>query len=193
MAFINEQKKEINCKIVFFGPSRCGKSTTLRYLYQEVGKNKKGEAISLSAQNDKTLYFDFLPIFLGEIKGYKLRLHLYTVPGDVGYEPARKLISKGVDGVVFVADSQLDKMESNLKSMRTLQEMIREGGADWENLALAFQYNKRDLPGALPAEDLSLWLNPRRAPEFETVATEGKGLFDTLKAVSHQVLKNLKQ
>jgi len=193
MAFINEQTKEVNCKVVYFGPPLCGKSTSLRWIYDRMREEKKGELVSLSTGDDRTLYFDFVPLTVGQLRGYQLRLHLYTVPGEVAYESARKLIAKGVDGVVFLADSELEKMELNFSAMLELKDMIEEHGIDWDTLPMVVQYNKRDLPDAVPVIELRRLLNPRNVPDFETVAIEGKGVFDALKAISAQVFKSLKK
>ncbi|OGQ04578.1 MAG: gliding-motility protein MglA [Deltaproteobacteria bacterium RIFCSPLOWO2_01_44_7] len=193
MAFINEQTKEVNCKVVYYGPPRCGKSTSLRYIYESVKEEKRGELVSLAGKSDKTLFFDFVPLSLGKFKNYQIRLHLYTVPGDVAYESARKIISKGVDGVVCVADSQLEKLESNLQSMMELKEMVEEMGEDFETLPLVFQYNKRDLANPVPIGELRQLLNPRKVPDFETVATQGRGVYDALKAIAKEVLKSLRK
>lgn len=192
MAFINEQNKEINCKVVYYGPGRSGKSTSLRYIYQNIKEEKRGELISLSNAKDRTLYFDFVPLELGNYKNFQVRLHLYTVPGDVAYEAARKIISKGVDGVVFMADSQLEQLEPNMKSMLELTEMLEDQGSDFATLPMVIQYNKRDLPNAVPVDELKRLLNPRNVPDFETIATEGKGVFESLKSIGTQVLKSLK-
>ena len=192
MAFINEQSKEVNCKVVYFGPPMCGKSTSLRYIFKNIKDEKRGELVSLSTNTDRTLYFDFVPLTLGTFKKFQVRLHLYTVPGDVAYEAARKIISKGVDGVVFLADSQLEQLESNMASMMELKEMIEEEGGNFEELPMVIQYNKRDLPNAVPMEELRKLLNPRNVPDFETIATEGRGVFESLKSIGTQVLKSLK-
>lgn len=192
MAFINEKAKEINCKVVYFGPPFAGKSTALRFIYEKVKEEKKGELVSLATNQNHTLYFDFVPISLGQYKNYHIRLHLYTVPGEVAYEAARKIIAKGVDGVVFLVDSQLEKLEDNLKSMMALKEMLEENGEDLESLPMVLQYNKRDLPNAVSAAELRKLLNPRGIADFETVATNGKGVFEAFKAISKGVLKNLK-
>lgn len=191
MAFINDQSKEVNCKVVYYGPSHGGKSTSLRYIFENTKEEKKGELVSLSTNNNKTLYFDFVPLALGKIKNYQIRLHLYTVPGDVAYEATRKIISKGVDGVVFLADSQLEKLEANMQSMMELKEMMEDMG-DFETTPLVIQYNKRDLKNAVAVEELRKLLNPRGVPDFETIATQGKGIFDALKAAGRQVLQSLK-
>lgn len=191
MSFINENKKEINCKIVYYGPSLCGKSTTLRYLYNEIQKSSKGEMISLAQDNDRTLYFDFMPLNLGKLRGYDVRLHLYTVPGEFGYQQSRALISKGVDAVVFIADSQLERMDANLKSLSDLKEVLKGNRIDFDQLPRAFHYNKRDLKGALPTSELQHFLNPDKCAEFETTATSGTGVFDAFKAITARMLKEM--
>lgn len=193
MAFINERNKEINCKIVYYGPPRCGKSTSLRFLCGELKSDTKGEMISLTSEDDRTLYFDFIPLTLGKIKDYTIRLHLYTVPGEVAYEANRKIISKGVDGVVFVADSQLERAESNLNSIRELKEILNHEGISFDEIPHVIQYNKRDLPNAAPVKELRTLLNKYAAPDFETVATGGNGIFDAFKAISTKVLFDLKK
>lgn len=193
MAFINERNKEINCKIVYYGPPRCGKSTSLRHISNELKKDNKGELVSLTSDDDRTLYFDFVPLTLGKIKDYTIRLHLYTVPGEVAYEANRKIISKGVDGVVFVADSQLEKAESNLKSMAELGEILAQDGISFKDVPHVIQYNKRDLPNAAPISELRDLLNRHAAPDFETVATAGKGTYDVFKAIATKVLQDLKK
>lgn len=192
MSFINEKNKEINCKIVYYGPPRCGKSTSLKVIYNEIKKEAKGELISLTSNRDHTLYFDFVPLTLGKIGDYTVRLHLYTVPGDVAYDANRKIISKGVDGVVFVADSQLEKAEHNLASIRELKDILKGEGVDLNDLPLIFQYNKRDLPNAVPVHELRNLLNPNGVPDFETVATDGQGVYDALKAIGSRVLLDMK-
>jgi len=193
MAFINERDKEINCKIVYYGPPRCGKSTSIRQVYNEVKKETKGELISLTSDDDKTLYFDFVPITLGMVKDYTLRLHLYTVPGEVAYEANRKIISKGVDGVVFVADSQVQNIEKNLASLSELKEILNHEGQDLNAIPFVIQYNKRDLPNAAPLKELKSLINKFNAPDFETVATEGKNVFEVFKTIATKVLKDLKK
>lgn len=193
MSFINDKSKEINCKVVYYGPPLCGKSTSLRKIYEQVREESKGDLISLSQDNDRTLYFDFVPLHLGKIKDYTVRLHIYTVPGEVGYEAARKLISKGVDGVVFIADSQLERMEANLKSLNNLKETLINEGVDWKKIPIVIQYNKRDLPNAVPVTEMHHLLNSNSTEEFETVAITGQGVFDVLKMIGTKVLTNLKR
>ncbi|OGQ21446.1 MAG: gliding-motility protein MglA [Deltaproteobacteria bacterium RIFCSPLOWO2_02_FULL_44_10] len=193
MSFINDKTKEINCKVVYYGPPQCGKSTTLKKIYEQVTTQKKGELISLNQENDRTLYFDFVPLHLGKLNGYTIRLHLYTVPGEIGYQAARSLTSKGVDGAVFIADSSLEKTEANLESLRSLKEVLSQAGDDPEKIPFVFQYNKRDLPRAVPVAELSRLLNKQKAPEFETIATQNKGVFEALTSIGSQVLLDLKQ
>ncbi|HSH45421.1 MAG TPA: ADP-ribosylation factor-like protein [Longimicrobiales bacterium] len=191
MSMINYASREINCKIVYYGPGLCGKTTNLEYVYNKVNPDTRGKMISLATENERTLFFDFLPVDLGTIRGFKTRFHLYTVPGQVYYNASRRLILKGVDGIVFVADSQAERMDANLASMQNLYENLAEYGYDPEQLPLVLQFNKRDLPNIVPAEELGAQLNPGGLEEYEAVATEGVGVFDTLRAVSKQVIKSL--
>ncbi len=193
MSFINYSSREINCKIVYYGPGLCGKTTNLQYIYRRTNPEQKGKLISLATETERTLFFDFLPLTLGDIKGFKIRFHLYTVPGQVFYAASRKLILKGVDGVVFVADSQLERMESNIESLEDLKINLAEQGYDLDKLSSVVQYNKRDLPNVVPFEDMDKLLNYRNVPWFEAVAVTGKGVFETLKAVAKQVLFELKK
>ena len=192
MSFINEKTKEIHCKIIYYGPPRCGKSTTLRCIFEEVRGSGKGELISLNHGDDRTLYFDFVPLNLGKARGYTIRLQLYTVPGEIGYQASRQLTSKGLDGVVFIADSQLQKMEANILSLASLKEVVEKEGYKLETVPLVFQYNKRDLANAVPMSELSKILNQRGASEFETVATKGEGVFETLREIGTKVLMTLR-
>ena len=191
MSMINYASREINCKIVYYGPGLCGKTTNLEYVYQKVSPETRGKMISLATENERTLFFDFLPVDLGTIRGFKTRFHLYTVPGQVYYNASRRLILKGVDGIVFVADSQAERMDANLASMQNLYENLADYGYDPRQLPMVLQYNKRDLSNAVPADELAGQLNPGGLEEFEAVATEGEGVFDTLRAVSKQVIKAL--
>jgi hypothetical protein len=193
VSFINYSSREINCKIVYYGPGLCGKTTNLQYVYRRTNPEQKGKLISLATETERTLFFDFLPLALGDIRGFKIRFHLYTVPGQVFYAASRKLILKGVDGVVFVADSQIERMDSNLESLDDLTINLDDQGYELQKLPFIMQYNKRDLPNVIPVVDLDKALNLRSVPWFEAVAVTGKGVFETLKAVAKQVLFELKK
>jgi signal recognition particle receptor subunit beta len=193
MTFINYASKEINCKIVFYGPGLGGKTTNLQYIYTKTAPEAKGKMISLATEADRTLFFDFLPLDLGSIRGFTTRFHLYTVPGQVFYDASRKLILKGVDGVVFVADSQEERMEANIESIRNLGANLAEHGFDLAELPYALQFNKRDLPTAVRVDQMYRMLNFKREPTFEAVATTGHGVFDTLKSVAKQILIELRK
>ncbi len=193
MSFINYASREINCKIVYYGPGLCGKTTNLQYVYQKTAPEAKGKMISLATETERTLFFDFLPLALGEIRGFKTRFHLYTVPGQVFYDASRKLILKGVDGVVFVADSQEERLDSNIESMENLKVNLEEQGYQLENLPFVVQYNKRDLPNVTPTAELQSLLNPDGVPDFSACATTGEGVFETLKAVAKLILIDLKK
>jgi len=193
VSFINYSSREINCKIVYYGPGLCGKTTNLQYIYNKTNPEAKGKMISLATETERTLFFDFLPLSLGEIRGFRTRFHLYTVPGQVFYDASRKLILKGVDGVVFVGDSQMERMEANIESLDNLRTNLAEQGYDLDKLPYVVQYNKRDLPNATPVAELEEVLNPTNVPQFEAVATKGNGVFDTLKAVAKLVLTELRK
>ncbi len=193
MSFINYSSREINCKLVYYGPGLCGKTTNLQYIYDKTRPAAKGKMISLATETERTLFFDFLPLSLGEIRGFKTRFHLYTVPGQVFYDASRKLILKGVDGVCFVADSQLARWDANIESLDNLRINLQEQGYELDKLPYVVQYNKRDMPDIATVEDLAKELNPTGVPEYEAVAPEGTGVFDTLKALAKQVLAELKK
>jgi signal recognition particle receptor subunit beta len=194
MAFINYSAREINCKLVYYGPGLCGKTTNLKYIYEKTASEAKGKMISLATETERTLFFDFLPLALGEIRGFRTRFHLYTVPGQVFYDASRKLILKGVDGVVFVADSQEERFEANLESLDNLRTNLHEQGYDIETIPWVIQYNKRDLPNAVALEELREVLNPTgKILDFEASAATGKGVFETLKALARLVLQDLKK
>src|SRR3989454_9531151 len=180
MTFINYAAREINCKIVYYGPGLGGKTTNIKYVYEKTNPNSKGKLISLATETERTLFFDFLPLDLGEIRGFKTRFHLYTVPGQVFYDASRKLILKGVDGVVFVADSQEERLDANLESLSNLNLNLKEQGFDLNKLPYVLQLNKRDLPNALPAERLKKLLLFKEEPVFDAVATKGIGVMETL-------------
>ena len=193
MSFINFAAREINCKIVYYGAGLGGKTTNLQYIYDKTGQQQKGKMISLATETERTLFFDFLPLDLGTVRGFKTRIHLYTVPGQVFYDASRKLILRGVDGVVFVADSQEERMDANIEALENLQDNLREHGYDFHKIPYVLQFNKRDLPNALPADALKKELWKRNEPIIEAVAFQGVGVFETLKGVARQVLAELKQ
>jgi mutual gliding-motility protein MglA len=192
MSFVNYHTKEINCKIVYYGPGLGGKTTNIQYIYQKTSSQNKGQMITLNTENERTLFFDFLPLDLGEIRGFRTRFHLYTVPGQVFYEANRKLILRGVDGLVFVADSQVERMEANLESLQSLERNLAEQGYDLNKVPMVMQWNKRDLPNIIPVEDMEFQLNKRKLTSFEAVAVKGDGVFETLKMISKSVLLNIK-
>src|SRR5512135_2788416 len=191
MTFINYAAREINCKIVYYGPGLCGKTTNLQYIYDRTNPAAKGKLISLATETDRTLFFDFLPLDLGTVRGFKTRFHLYTVPGQVFYDASRKLILKGVDGVVFVADSQEPRMDANMESIENLKSNLVEHGFDLGTIPYVLQLNKRDLPTAVPLEEMLRALRIKNEPYYEAVAVKGIGVFDTLKACAKQVLLEL--
>lgn len=193
MSFINYSSREINCKIVYYGPGLCGKTTNLQYIHKRMTPDRKGKLISLATETERTLFFDFLPLALGDIRGFKVRFHLYTVPGQVFYAASRRLILKGVDGVVFVADSQIERTEANVESLDDLRINLAEQGYELQKLPLTMQFNKRDLPNVVPVEELNTLLNPNGAPWFEAVAPTGSGVFETLKDAGRQVIRELKK
>src|SRR6201987_4549124 len=177
MSFINYSSREINCKFVYYGPGLCGKTTNLQYIYNKTNPHHKGKMISLATETERTLFFDFLPLSLGEIRGFKTRFHLYTVPGQVFYDASRKLILKGVDGVIFVADSQIERIEANIESLENLRTNLPEQGYSLDKIPFVIQYNKRDLPSAASVEELRGLLNPTNVPDFEGIASKGDGVF----------------
>lgn len=193
MTFINYASREINCKIVYYGPGLGGKTTNLQYIYDSTAPQAKGKLISLATETDRTLFFDFLPLDLGTVRGFKTRFHLYTVPGQVFYDASRKLILKGVDGMVFVADSQRERMDANVESLFNLESNLKQHGYDLMKVPYVLQLNKRDLPNVVPVRDLAAELLRKDEPVFEGVANRGVGVFDTLKAVAKQVLLELRK
>jgi signal recognition particle receptor subunit beta len=193
LTFINYASREINCKIVYYGPGLGGKTTNLQYIYDSTAPQAKGKLISLATETDRTLFFDFLPLDLGSVRGFKTRFHLYTVPGQVFYDASRKLILKGVDGVVFVADSQRERMDANVESLYNLESNLKQHGYDLMKVPYVLQLNKRDLPNVVPVRDLAAELLRKDEPVFEGVANRGVGVFDTLKAVAKQVLLELRK
>ncbi len=193
MSFINYSSREINCKIVYYGPGLCGKTTNLQFIHTRMTPESRGKMISLATETERTLFFDFLPLSLGDVRGFKTRFHLYTVPGQVFYDASRRLILRGVDGVVFCADSQLTRMDSNVESLENLRVNMKEQGYDLDKIPLVLQYNKRDLPQVASVSELHALLNSRNVPEFEATATTGIGVFETLKAIIKLILIDLKK
>ena len=191
MTFINYASREINCKIVYYGPGLGGKTTNLQYIYDSTATHAKGKLISLATETDRTLFFDFLPLELGTVRGFKTRFHLYTVPGQVFYDASRKLILKGVDGVVFVADSQRERMDANIESIWNLENNLKAQGYDLMKIPYVLQLNKRDLPNVAPVEEMQKLLARKNEPIIEAVAAKGVGVFETLKAVAKLVLSEL--
>jgi len=193
MTFINYAAREINCKLVYYGPGLGGKTTNIKFVYEKTNPSSKGKLISLATETDRTLFFDFLPLDLGEIRGFRTRFHLYTVPGQVFYDASRKLILKGVDGVVFVADSQAARMDANMESLRNLELNVKEQGYDLSTIPYVLQFNKRDLPTAIPLEQMKKALHFKGEPIFEAVASKGTGVFETLKTIAKMVLMELRK
>ena len=191
MTFINYASREINCKIVYYGPGLCGKTTNLQYIYDKTNPNAKGKLISLATETDRTLFFDFLPLELGTVRGFRTRFHLYTVPGQVFYDASRKLILKGVDGVIFVADSQVERMDANVESVENLQANLKTQGYDINTIPFVLQLNKRDLPNVAPVDEMKNLLMRKEEPVFEAMAAKGPGVFETLKGVAKLVLQEL--
>ena len=193
MSFIHYSMKEINCRIVYYGPGLCGKTSNIRFIYNNTNPESKGKLVSIATETEHTLFFDFLPIFLGTLNGFKLKFHLYTVPGQIFYEASRKLILKGVDGIVFVADSQVERMDANIESMDNLKRNLSEQDMDMNHTPIVLQYNKRDLSNVMPAEEMNRLINPGGMPLYEAVATKGDGVFESLKDVTRQVITELKK
>jgi signal recognition particle receptor subunit beta len=193
LTFINYASREINCKLVYYGPGLGGKTTNLQYIYDTTAQQQKGKLISLATETDRTLFFDFLPLELGTVRGFKARFHLYTVPGQVFYDASRKLILKGVDGVVFVADSQRERMDANWESLDNLEQNLKAQGYDLMKIPYALQLNKRDLPDIMTVDELAQELRRKDEPIIEAVAPKGIGVFETLKLVAKQVLTDLKK
>ena len=192
MSFINFAAREINCKIVYYGAGLGGKTTNLQVIYQKTADQQKGKMISLATETERTLFFDFLPLDLGSVRGFKTRIHLYTVPGQVFYDASRKLILRGVDGIVFVADSQEQRMDANVEALENLMSNLKEHGYDFNKIPYVLQLNKRDLPNILPIDLLATELRKKNEPIVEAVAFQGIGVFETLKEIAKQVLQELK-
>ncbi len=191
MALINIASHEIHCKIVYYGIGYCGKTTNLRYVFRSINPSARGEMLSIATETERTLFFDFLPLDLGSVHGFRTRFHLYTVPGQILYERTRLAVLNGADGIVFVADSQAEKFEENVQSISELEMNMRRIGKELGNFPFIIQWNKRDVPSALPVSVLERYLNRRRVPSFEAIAFEGKGVFATLRAISKNVMAQL--
>jgi len=191
MSLINHYTKEINVKIVYYGPGLGGKTTNIQHIYKDTCKDSKSELISLNTENERTLFFDFLPLELGEIRGHKTKFHLYTVPGQTFYEASRKLILRGVDGIVFVADSQIERLEENIKSYEDMVANLKEQGTDINKLPIVFQWNKRDLPNIVPVDQLEKRININGRQSINASAVKGEGVFETLKKIGKEILLTL--
>ncbi len=193
MALVNHTTREINAKIVYYGPGLCGKTTNIHLIYHRIAPGQRGKLISLATETDRTLFFDFLPVELGTIKNYKVRFHLYTVPGQVFYNATRKLVLKGADGVIFVADSQRAMLDANVESMANLRDNFADQGVNLNDFPVVIQYNKRDLPDLMSVEELNAALNPRDVPHYEAVAMTGEGVLKTFTAISKLVLQDMQK
>lgn len=191
MALINIASHEIHCKIVYYGIGYCGKTTNLQYVFKSINPNARGEMLSIATETERTLFFDFLPLDLGTVHGFRTRFHLYTVPGQILYERTRLAVLNGADGIVFVVDSQAEKFEENVQSLSELEMNMRRLGKDMSRFPVVMQWNKRDMPNVLPTPVLDRYLNRRRVPSFEAVAAEGKGVFATLRSISKGVMAQL--
>ncbi|MEI6593846.1 MAG: GTPase domain-containing protein [Holophagaceae bacterium] len=193
MTFINYASREINCKIVYYGPGLCGKTTNIQWIYEQANPEKRGKLVSLATETDRTLFFDFLPLDMGTIKGFKVRFHLYTVPGQVFYDASRKLILRGCDGIIFVADSQAARMEANIESIANLATNLRENGFDIRSIPYVLQFNKRDMPSAVSMDEMARLLSFRNEPMIEAIANKGVGVIESLKASARQILLELQR
>ncbi len=191
MALINVASREIHCKIVYYGTGYCGKTTNLQYIFGHAPATARGELLTLNTESERTLFFDFLPLDLGTVHGFRVRFHLYTVPGQVLYERTRVAVLNGVDGVVFVVDSSPDKLDENFANLIELETNIRRLGKDLGEFPFVMQWNKRDLPDAVPVPTLDRYLNRRRVPTFEASAVNGEGVFATLRAICKAVMARL--
>jgi len=192
VSFINYTSKEINCKIVYYGPGLSGKTTNIQSIYENTQEKQKGNLITLSSENERTLFFDFLPLAVGDVKGYQTRFHLYSIPGQSFYETSRQFVLKGVDGIVFVADSQAERMEANIESFDSLEKILDAQGYEFSRVPLVFQYNKRDMPDVVSVQELETTFNPNRKPYFQAVANKGDGVMETLQDISQLIIRDLK-
>lgn len=192
MSFINYANKEINCKIIYFGTGLSGKTTNVQFIYEQTQQDQRGKLVTLSTENERTLFFDFLPLSVGDVRGYKTRFHLYTIPGQTFYEVSRQFILKGVDGVVFVVDSLPERMDANVEAFEALKKALENQGYDIKKLPLVLQYNKRDTPGAVGLRELEATFNSLKRPSFEAVANKGDGVMETLQEISQWIIRELK-
>jgi signal recognition particle receptor subunit beta len=193
LSFLNYSTREINFKVVYYGPGLSGKTTNIKTIYEKVKADNKGKLVSLATETERTLFFDFFPLDLGTIKGYKVKFHLYTVPGQIYYSSSRKLIMKGVDGIVFVADSQRERFEANIESLQDMMDNLKEYNIDFEALPYVLQLNKRDLPNITPANELIKTLRKKNEPVVEAMALKGDGVVDTLKGISKLIMIDVKR
>lgn len=193
MSFLNYSTREINFKVVYYGPGLSGKTTNIKTIYEKVKADNKGKLVSLATETERTLFFDFFPLDLGTIKGYKVKFHLYTVPGQIYYSSSRKLIMKGVDGIVFVADSQRERFEANIESLQDMMDNLKEYNIDFETLPYVLQLNKRDLPNITPANELIKALRKKNEPVVEAMALKGEGVVETLKGISKLIMIDVKR
>ncbi len=192
MVFFNHATRQMTAKIVYYGPGLCGKTTNLNTIYGKTSQKARGEMVSLNTETDRTLFFDLLPLDVGVVGGFKTKLQLYTVPGQVFYNSTRKLVLKGVDGIVFVADSQMPMLDANKESLQNLDDNLRELGLDIRQIPMIFQWNKRDLKNVVPIEQMESELNPRHQPSFQSVASDGTGVFETLRGITKLALSHIK-
>ncbi len=192
MSLINYVTKVAHCKIIYYGPGLSGKTTNIQYVYEHTQQEQRGKLVTLSTENERTLFFDFLPLAVGDVRGYTTRFHLYSIPGQTFYEISRQFIFKGVDGVVFVADSQAERMDANIESFESLERSLDKQGYDLSKLPLIYQYNKRDMSDIVSIQELEATLNPMHKPYFEAVANRGVGVMETLQAISQAVIRELK-
>ena len=193
MTFINYASREINCKIVYYGPGLCGKTTNIQWIHEQANPEKRGKLVSLATETDRTLFFDFLPLDMGTVKGFKVRFHLYTVPGQVFYDASRKLILRGCDGIIFVADTQRPRLEANIESIANLATNLKDNGFDIRTIPYVLQLNKRDMPTAASLQEMEELLRFRNEPMIEAVAFKGIGVIETLKACARQILMELQR
>lgn len=192
MSFINFQSKEVNCKIVYFGTGMSGKTTNIQYIYQKTAPMGKSSMIDFGSENDRTLFFDFLPLEVGDVNGFNVRFHLYSAPGQPFYEDGRKMLFRGIDGIVFVVDSQVEKIESNIESFVEMEKLLLENGVNPNTIPIIFQWNKRDLPNIVSIEELNQRFNKRNGISMECIANTGEGVFETLTTLSKLIMTNLK-